>query len=67
MRSGVNVDVEAEVMLDNPSHSSDIFFYDDEACSHLLAVVKRDQVAGLILYPRKSGVVTATTPLAGQR
>jgi hypothetical protein len=60
MRSGVNMDVMASVMVDDPAASESISFYQDEAFHHLVAMVKRSQVAGLILYPQKS----STMPLS---
>ena len=62
LHSGVNVDVTAKVMFDDPASDS-IFFYQDEALQHLVATIRREQVAGIIFYPKKSGVMNATTPL----
>jgi len=62
LRSGMNADITAKVMLDDPA-SDAILFYQDEAQQHLIATIRRDQVAGIIFYPKKSGVSNATTPL----
>ena len=58
------MDFMAKTMLDEPKNDS-IYFYQDEAQQHLIASIKRDQVAGIIFHPRKSGVMKATTPLPG--
>jgi hypothetical protein len=66
MRSGASMDILAKVILDDPRHDS-LYFYQDAAQQHLVATVKRNQIAGLILHQRKSGVFNATSPLPEQR
>ncbi len=56
MRSGANMDVTAKLMLDDPTVSDSILFYQDETQHHLVATVVRSEVAGLILFPQKSTV-----------
>ena len=63
LRSGANADIEANVLFDDPASDS-LFFYLDEAQQHLVATLNRDQVAGIIFHPKKSGVSNATTPLS---
>ncbi len=65
LRSGTNADIMANVVFDDPVNDS-IFFYQDEAQQHLVATIKRDQLAGIIFYPKMSGVMNATKPLARQ-
>jgi len=57
LRSGANMDVMAKVVVDDPAASDSIAFYQDEALHHLVARVRRDQIAGLILYPQKAGTI----------
>jgi imidazoleglycerol phosphate synthase glutamine amidotransferase subunit HisH len=66
MRSGVNMDIIAKSMLDDPA-SDVIYFFHDEAQNELVASIKRGEFAGVIFHSRKSGVITATTPLPQQR
>ncbi len=54
MRSGVNMDILAKAMVDDPTVSDGILFYQDETQHHLVATVMRSEVAGLILYPQKA-------------
>lgn len=54
MSSGVNIDIAAKAMLDDPALSGDIYFYHDDTRHNIAAAIKRNQVAGLILYPQKS-------------
>ncbi len=54
LRSGVNMDVTAKLMLDDPAVSDAIFFYQDETQYHLVAKIMRRDVAGVILFPQKS-------------
>ena len=54
MRSGVNMDVTAMDMLDDPAVADRILFYQDDARHHLVATVARKDVAGIILFPQKS-------------
>jgi len=58
MRSGANLDIMAKVIEDDPAASDSINFYQDETQHHMVATVKRNQVAGLILFPQKSGTMT---------
>jgi len=58
MRSGVNMDIVAKAMLDDPAVSAEVRFYQDETMHHLVAIVKRAEIAGMILGPRTSGVFT---------
>jgi len=59
-RSGANMDIMAKVVIDDAAVSDSISFFQDEARHHLVATVKRDQVAGMILFPQKS----TTLPLS---
>jgi hypothetical protein len=54
MRSGINMDVTAKLMLDDPAYDV-IYFFADEARNLLAATVKREEVAGIILHSQKSG------------
>jgi len=56
-RSGVNLDIVAKGILDDPALSDVICFYQDEAQYQLVATVKRAEVAGLILMPEKSSAI----------
>jgi hypothetical protein len=58
MRSGVNVDILAQVKVDEPG-ATEILFYQDEAGHHLAATVRRDEIAGLILGPQKAGAISS--------
>jgi hypothetical protein len=62
MCSGVNIDIMASVMVDDPAASESISFYQDEAFYHLVATVKRSQVAGLILSPKKASTMPIPFP-----
>jgi hypothetical protein len=66
MRSGASVEVMAKVIRDDPANES-ICFFQDEAEQHLVAAIKRDQVAGIILHQRKPGAMTASTPNLGYK
>jgi hypothetical protein len=57
MCSGANMDIMAKVILDDKSISDDVSFYQDETRHHLVATIKRDQIAGMILYPQKSSTI----------
>jgi hypothetical protein len=46
MRSGINMDVTAKLMLDDPAYDV-IYFFADEARNLLAATVKREEVAGI--------------------
>ncbi len=52
MRSGANMDVMAKAVVDDPTVSDAISFYQDGTRHQLIAKVMRSEVAGLILYPR---------------
>lgn len=56
MRSGANMDIMAQVMVDDAAASDAILFYQDETRHHLVATVKRSQIAGVILSPQKPSV-----------
>lgn len=56
MRSGANLDVVAQVMIDNPD-TAEVFFYQDEGGHHLAASVRREEIAGLILGPQNSSAI----------
>jgi len=64
--SGANMDFMAKVMIDEETDDA-VLFYQDESRQHLVATVWRDQVAGIIFYPKKSGVVLSNTPLSRMR
>ena len=66
LRSGVNMDITAKSMLDVPEQGV-VYFYRHENGHELVATVKRNELAGIIFHPRKSSVMTATTPLPSQR
>jgi hypothetical protein len=67
LRSGATMDITAKAMRDEPESSENIYFFHDLSENDLVATVKRDQIAGVVFHLPKSGVVTATTPLPGQR
>ena len=54
LRSGTSVNILAKAIVDDPAISEDLLFFQDEARRHLAAVIKRNQVAGLILHLQKS-------------
>ena len=56
-RSGTNMEFMAKVMVDNPAASDSIDFYQDETLHHLVSTIKRDQVAGMILFPHKANTI----------
>ena len=58
MRSGINVDVTAEQILDDPKYDV-IYFYADEDRDMLACTVKREEMAGLIIL----GDARMTKPL----
>ena len=58
MRSGVNMDVMAKAMVDDPAVSDVVYFFHDETMHHLAAFVKRAEIAGIILGPQKSSAFT---------
>ena len=66
MRSGASLEVVAKVFHDDQALDC-ICFYQDEARQHLVASIKRDQVAGIILHQSKSGVFVATARLPEPR
>jgi hypothetical protein len=55
LRSGLNLDITAQAMLDDPNVSELIYFFADEEQRQLAATVNRTDVAGLILPPQKFG------------
>ncbi len=59
MRSGLNLDIMAKVMLDDPTVSELIYFFHDEEQRQLAATVNREDVAGLIFPPQKFGHTSA--------
>ena len=62
MRSGKNMDVMAQVMIDDAAASDSVNFYQDETRHHLVAQVKRSQIAGLILFPQKASTMPLPFP-----
>jgi hypothetical protein len=62
MRSGTSVDIEAKVMLDEPETSHNLFFYQDEGRKHLLAIITRAEIAGIVMSSRTGGVNNLTRP-----
>ena len=58
MQSGANMDIVANAMLDDPATSEVIYFFHDETMHHLVATVRRADVAGVIFGPQKSGTST---------
>ncbi len=56
MKSGINLDIVACVLIDEPIQSDQMFFYQDEAKFNLAALVKREEVAGLIILSDKLGI-----------
>jgi hypothetical protein len=58
MQSGQNMDIVAKAMLDDPATSEVVYFFHDETMHHLVATVKRSEIAGVIFGPQKSGTFT---------
>ena len=56
MRSGVNMDITAKSMRDDPE-SEVIYFYHDEAQNVFAACVQRNEVAGMIFHRRNSSAI----------
>jgi hypothetical protein len=54
-KSGRNIDIVANAIIDDPGRS-EIFFFQDEARTQVSAMIKRTEVAGLIMLPDRLGV-----------
>ena len=57
LRSGMKTEVTAEVMHDDASQDSKIYFYRDKGLKQLVAYFVRAEVAGVILGPDNASAV----------
>ena len=56
LKSGTYLDIVASILVDEPERDDQIYFYQDEAKFNLSALVRRNEVAGLIILSDKLGV-----------